>query len=113
VNNSGIVREGFAREKVADHKGSSRSQLGSPIRKVFKIQIILGIESRDVIFFQKITFLISADSVHNFICLFKKSFCLLTVYDINYFCDNPFFGNPFGELGPAFLFAPTYFESRL
>ncbi len=36
MNNSGIDREGFAREKVTYHKGSSRSQLGSPVRKVFK-----------------------------------------------------------------------------
>ncbi len=51
VNNSGIFREGFAREKVADHKGSSRSQLGSPVRKVFTIQFINGIVSRNVSLF--------------------------------------------------------------
>jgi hypothetical protein len=45
MKNSGIFREGFAREKVADHKGSSRSQLGSPVRKVFKIKFIKGIVS--------------------------------------------------------------------
>jgi hypothetical protein len=45
INNSGTVREGFAREKVADHKGSSRSQLGSPVRKVFKIKFIKEIVS--------------------------------------------------------------------
>jgi hypothetical protein len=65
MNNSGIVREGFAREKVTDHKGSSRSQLGSPVRKVFKIKIVKGISSRNVYFFSSACF-----------------------YDINYFRGN-------------------------
>ncbi len=70
MNNSGIFREGFAREKVTDHKGSSRSQLGSPVRKVFKIKFILGIVSRNVYLF---VLLASLTSI-TFVAIFPVTF---------------------------------------
>ncbi len=89
MNNSRIVREGFAREKVTDHKGSSSSQLGSPVRKVFTIQFIKEIVSRNVYFFVLLASMISI----TFVIILPVTF--------------------FGELDPAFLLAPTFFESRL